>query len=424
MKKSTIKIIIILTLFSLLGLVGIQTFWILNAFNVEKKQYHHRVDMALNDVISEIKGNNKGKKYNNKTKLDSIYKNEITIVDVILYNNLDSLINKYFNYHNVSGEYLIAVKNSHTDSLVYYSGNREYDKNKFNSHKVCFSCLWKPEIYHLEVYFPTKLLSIFLELSIWISLSILFILIVVFTFSYTILSIVKQKKISEIKDDFINNMTHEFKTPISTISVASEVLINPVHKTSPEKVKHYANIIYDENKRMKSQVDRVLQTALLNKEAYYLNKSDENIHKLIKDTVTKRCLEHCEKEVNINYRFIANNHIVQVDKLHFVNVIKNLIENSIKYSNNNLEINIYSINADDNIVISIEDNGIGIPNDALKHIFDKFYRVPTGNIHNVKGFGLGLYYVKTIIEAHSGHIKVQSEVGKGSRFDIYLPLIV
>ncbi len=422
MKKSTIKFIIIFTSISLIGLVSIQTFWIRNAYKISEKQYDHRVDMALDDVLEEMLSKNGGNKYNKYSLTDKLNKDEINVVDVLKYTDIDSLIKKYFINHKVEGPYSYAIINSEDGKVVYMVGDENYKKKNFNTHKVCFSCIWEPEYYHLEVNFPSKFINVLVELSVWIILSIVFVLIVFLSFSYTIYSILKQKKLSEIKDDFINNMTHEFKTPISTISVATEVLLSTDEKASRERIKHYAKIIFDENQRMRSQVDRVLQTALINKDAYYLHKTEIDIHELIRNTITNLCLERCEKEVKVKYNLRAEVSEIKVDPLHFGNIIKNLIENSVKYSNDKLQLTIYTINLDDSIIISIEDNGIGMPSETLKHIFDKFYRVPTGNIHNVKGFGLGLFYAKTLIEAHSGFITVKSELGKGTRFDIQLPL--
>ena len=422
MKKSTIKIIVLFTSVSLVGLVCIQAFWIRNAYKISEKQYDHRVDMALDDVLEEMLCINGGKKYNKYSLTKQLNKDKINIVDVLEYVDIDSLIKKYFQNHKVEGAYSFAIINFINKNVIYVVGKENYKKKNFNTHKVCFSCIWEPEYYYLEVSFPSKFINVMVELSIWTLLSLVFVLIVFFSFLDTIISIIKQKKISDIKNDFINNMTHEFKTPISTISVATEVLLCADEKTSNDRTKHYAKIIFDENQRMRSQVDRIMQTALLNKEAYYLNKLETDVHELIKNTITNLCLEHCEKKVEVKYNFRAKLSEIMIDPLHVGNSIKNIIENAVKYSNNKLKLYIYTVNMDDSVIISIEDDGIGMSSETVKHIFDKFYRVPTGNIHNVKGFGLGLFYVKTIIEAHSGFITVKSEPGKGSRFDIHLPL--
>jgi len=235
------------------------------------------------------------------------------------------------------------------------------------------------------------------------------------------MTIIKQKKISQIRDDFINNITHEFKTPIATISLASEVLLKEGTGNENKRISNYARVIYDENRRMREQVDRVLQMAILDKNRYNLNRQTINLDELIRNNVNNLCLEHCDREVKVKDKMASANPEVNVDPIHMGNIINNLVSNAIKYSENTPEIIILSKNENGHYIFSIEDKGIGIKKEDQKHIFDKFYRVSTGDIHNVKGFGLGLYYVKTIIEAHGGEINVNSEYGKGTRFDVILP---
>jgi len=259
-------------------------------------------------------------------------------------------------------------------------------------------------------------------MSVWLISSSVFLLIVILSFYYTITTIIKQKKISEIRDDLINNITHEFKTPIATISLASEVLLNSGEKIGRERSVKYAQIIFDENARMRSQVDKVLQMASMDRGELKPDASPVIMNEFIRRVVDNLCLEHCEKQVDVQYQLDALSDKIMADPVQMANVITNLVNNSIKYSPEKPYILIRSINEKNTYVFSIEDKGIGIHKDNLKYIFEKFYRVPTGDIHNVKGFGLGLYYVKTIIEAHKGKVFVESEPGKGTRFDIQLPL--
>jgi two-component system phosphate regulon sensor histidine kinase PhoR len=243
----------------------------------------------------------------------------------------------------------------------------------------------------------------------------------ILSFYYTITTIIRQKKISQIRDDFINNITHEFKTPIATISLASEVLLKADPQNENKRVSNYARVIYDENRRMREQVDRVMQMAVLDKNRYNLNRQATNLDELIRNNVNNLCLEHCEREVKVFDELSSANPEVNIDPIHMGNIINNLVSNAIKYSEGIPEITMFSENRNGFYVFSIQDKGIGIRKEDQKQIFDKFYRVSTGNIHNVKGFGIGLYYVKTIIEAHGGEIKVDSEYGKGTRFDVILP---
>jgi len=224
-----------------------------------------------------------------------------------------------------------------------------------------------------------------------------------------------------MKSDFVNNMTHEFKTPISTISLASEMLLKPQVYSSGEKTKRYANIIYDENLRLKNQVEQVLKIAVLDKGEVKIKRKMVDVHKILENIVKSFKLIMVERKGKIRTSFKATEHMLLADRLHFTNIINNLVDNANKYSPENPEILISTKNVKGGIMICVKDNGIGISSENQKHIFKKLYRVPTGNIHNVKGFGLGLYYVKTMVEAHGGTIDLVSTLDKGSQFDIYIP---
>jgi two-component system phosphate regulon sensor histidine kinase PhoR len=423
MGRYSIKLIILIASLSLTGLVLTQLFWVIKAVELAEKQYDHRVNIAMDEVIEEMVRSNdttlissKNPYYNNSQKQKLTF---FEVIDTVL---IAKLIEKYIDYHNLDKDYEYAIVKTLDNSIIYSTTPEFENLLKKKLHKACLSCLWQEEYFHLALYFPSQRKEAILEMSMWLSLSGIFILIVIILFTYIITTIIRQKKLSDIKNDFINNMTHEFKTPISTISLASEVLLNADKESSAERLQRYSRIIFDENQRMRSQVDRVLQVASLEKGDYELKKTAFDIHKVIRETVQTLCFEKCEDRTSVNYHLDAENHILHADPMHMTNVIVNLVDNAIKYSNENIILNLYSRNQDGGLVISIEDHGIGMNHDALKHIFDKFYRVPTGNIHTVKGFGLGLYYVKNIIEAHGGRINVRSELNKGTRFDVYIPL--
>jgi two-component system phosphate regulon sensor histidine kinase PhoR len=246
--------------------------------------------------------------------------------------------------------------------------------------------------------------------------------LVITFFGYTLFVILKQKRLSEIQKDFINNMTHEFKTPISTIAVSTEVLKDPAILHQPERLMNYTAIIERENARLKQQVERVLQVARLDKENFGLKKEFIDIHQLIHDAVKNTSITLQERKGIIMYELQAVNGEMAVDKLHVTNAIQNLLDNAIKYCKTIPEITIKTSNEAKRVLIEVRDNGIGISAENQKRIFQKFFRVPTGNVHDVKGFGLGLSYVKTIVEVHGGGIKVQSELGRGSVFRLYLPV--
>lgn len=274
---------------------------------------------------------------------------------------------------------------------------------------------------YLSVYFPGQ--KRYLLSSMWFMLliSLSFMLTLIFSFYYTISTIFKQKKLSEIKNDFISNMTHEFKTPISTISLACEVLSDKSIEKSPERVNTYVKMIGDENKRLSLLVENILQTAILDKGQLKLKIQGIDIHNLIDQTITNIKLQVENKEGKISTELKAKNAVIEADRVHVTNIIFNLIDNALKYSGDHPEIRISTTSDSEGIFISVKDNGIGISKENQKRIFDTMYRVPTGNIHNVKGFGLGLSYVKAVVEKHGGSISVNSELGKGSTFTVYLP---
>jgi two-component system, OmpR family, phosphate regulon sensor histidine kinase PhoR len=406
-----------------MGLILTQLFWVMKAVQLAEKQYNHRVDMTLEDVINEMLGSSDSLIIlSSKIEPGKTANQNLTIFDAVDTAQMRRLLDKYSEYHQLSKNYEYAIIKTANDSVIYSTipDFRKLPHKKI--HKACLSCLWKAEYFHLAVYFPSQRNQTIFEMSLWLIMSGMFLIIIIILITYIINTIIKQKKISEIKNDFINNMTHEFKTPISTISLAAEILLKADKESSTERLQKYSKIIYDENQRMRLQVDRVLQAASLEKGDYELRKSEFDIHQVIREAVRNLCFELCEERATVNYHLDAENHIIQADQMHMTNVMINLIDNAIKYSKEQVILNFSSVNVDSGINITIEDKGIGMNQDSLKHIFDKFYRVPTGNIHTVKGFGLGLYYVKNILEAHGGIIDVKSELNKGTRFDIYIPL--
>jgi two-component system, OmpR family, phosphate regulon sensor histidine kinase PhoR len=277
--------------------------------------------------------------------------------------------------------------------------------------------------YQLLLTFPQKKKFLFKEIIGITLLSIIFTLIIIIAYSSALNQLIKQRHISEIKTDFINNMTHEFKTPIATINLALDAIKNPKVIDDKEKVHRYLQMIRDENKRMHAQVENVLRISKLEKKELEINKENHSIKDIIEEAVEHVNLIIEDKNGSIHTNFQATRDTVLLNDVHFTNVIVNILDNAIKYSVNSPVIHITTENIKDFIIIKIADQGIGMSKTAQKRIFEKFYREHTGDIHNVKGHGLGLAYVKRIIEDHNGQIAVDSEKGKGSTFTIKLPLI-
>ncbi len=276
----------------------------------------------------------------------------------------------------------------------------------------------------LALYFPDRDLFIGRTTTLLLGLSVAFTLIIFLTFLLSIILILRQKKISEMKSDFINNMTHEFKTPIATISIAADSIANEKVINNEEKVRFFTGMIKKENHRMNEQVERILQIARLDRKEFEFNFHAVNIHELIEEAIKGILLQVEKKGGKIVTRLEAVNPVVTTDPIHFTSLLYNLLDNANKYSPENPSITVATINCPKGIYLTVEDDGIGMSKAVQARIFDKFYRLPSGNIHNVKGFGLGLSYVKAILEANNGNIKVYSEPGKGSKFVVFVPFLI
>jgi two-component system phosphate regulon sensor histidine kinase PhoR len=254
--------------------------------------------------------------------------------------------------------------------------------------------------------------------------SVSFTIIILLAFYLTVRTMLRQKKLGKIKNDFINNMTHEFKTPIATISLAVDAMRNEKVINDREKMGYFSSIIKEENQRMNRQVETILRASQLERQEVDLNLKPLNVHVVIKDVVENFVLQLDEKNGKVELQLNATNDLVNADEVHFSNLVNNLVDNAVKYAKENIPpaINLTTHSNSKHFIMKIEDNGIGMNRETVKKIFERFYRAHTGNVHNVKGFGLGLSYVKTMVEAHHGEIKAESTLGKGTTFTLILPL--
>lgn len=335
---------------------------------------------------------------------------------------LDSLLQEQLSNKGIETDYVFGVLDPFKNA-IFYDGEEEAIVDLIDSpHKVN---LFPGNVFadpnYLTVFFPDS--QKYLLKTMWGMLltSAIFILVIIFSFSYTVNTIFRQKKLSEIKNDFINNMTHELKTPISTISLACQALVDPDFRKDENTVVNYIGVIDDENKRLGRVVESVLQTAVIDKGEMKLKKERIDVHDIINHVVNNMKIR-VEK---INGRILtdleAARYHVNADRVHITNVISNLLDNAIKYTEKEPLIVIETRSYEDGMTICFVDNGIGISKENQRKIFEKLYRVPTGNVHNVKGFGLGLSYVKSIVEEHGGTVSVDSDLKRGSKFEVFLP---
>ena len=298
--------------------------------------------------------------------------------------------------------------------------SQELMRSRFRVRLFPHDILYHPD--YLMLFFPSQERYVFNNLWVMFASSAFFILMLIGAFYYTIHTIIRQKKLSDIKNDFINNMTHELKTPISTISLACEALNDPDLNKSPATASNYTRMINEENKRLSLLVENVLRSAMLDQSDFALRSEKVNMHDIV-NTVIRSLQVHFERnKVELKLELNAQKFEIIGDVVHLTNCVFNLVDNALKYTPDSPQITISTKNLGGNFCLSVQDNGIGISRDQQKKIFDKLYRVPTGNIHNVKGFGLGLSYVKAIADKHLGQIKIESEPGVGSKFTLVLPL--
>lgn len=423
MKGKTIAITIIITSVALLGVIVTQLFWVNNAFRLKNEQFKQNVNLGLKRVVNQLmvlqNDSSLVSKYLSSTFHGSLHTSFIYSVEPSL---VDSMIANELRNFDVSREYHYGIYNLNNGEFVMGDFDNYQDEIRNSSLSVPISCIFQEDHFVLAVFFPEKQGFLLNEMVIYLFLSAIFLIVLIGSFWFVIISLFRQKKLSEMKNDFVNNMTHELKTPISTISVASEMLLNDQVLNNHDRIVKYARVIYDENQRLKRQVENVLQVAILDRGTFSLKYQEVDIHETITEIIGNFQLTIAKRNGILRYRLNAADCKIIADKGHVINVINNLLDNAEKYSPGIPEITISTHSTKKEICISIEDKGIGMAPENQKDIFKKFHRISTGNIHDVKGFGIGLYYVKSIVETHHGLIKVVSEQGKGTKITVCLPL--
>ncbi|WP_462255064.1 sensor histidine kinase [Ferruginibacter sp.] len=435
--KRIFPIITILIFLSLLGLIFFQFLWIKSARDAKDKQVEENIIHAL-EIAGETlsQGKNTIIPFANRNDMlfpgDRLQYFKSSVIQRFSKEEISQIIRNAFNQKNLKHypfEFAITENSISGRQLLTDNYYKLYVDSANNINHVIalqppsgsnYENLVNEEL--LCVIIPNQKSIIWKEMYWFIIGAILFTLIITTAFFITIRTLLKQKKLSEIKSDFINNMTHEFKTPLATISLAVDALKNDKVKGNEEKTNYFTHIIKEENKRMNKQVETILQAALLDKQEVQLNLKKSSAHDLITSALNNITLQVEEKKGTLDVKLNAEKDLILADEVHFTNLINNLLDNAVKYSKENLQIKLTTENSGNHLKIKIEDNGIGMNKETVNRIFEKFYRAHTGNIHNVKGFGLGLSYVKIMVLAHHGTIKAESVLGKGSTFVISMPL--
>lgn len=464
MDRKKIWLIIILMSIALIGIAVTQFIWIKAQVDLDEKNFSDKVFMAMNNVKTQLKRDTDTKDFHEQwveSKKSLFGQNESVLSKYLSSNKrsmrslalesaiqqispeyllesidrkrLDNYLSSELEDQGINIKYDYGVFSNATNEFIIRNGvfavplegtgksETKFNKGLDNSPYKVNLFLEEGSPGSLKVFFPTKRSFLWAKVLPSMMTSMLFTSLVLFCFAYTIFVILRQKKISEMKTDFINNMTHEFKTPIATISLATDSINNDSVITHQEKVRKFANIIKQENKRMLDQVEKVLQMARIDKKDFQLNITEVNLNDIVFKASEHTRLKIRSRDGVLKTELMAQKPIVKGDLTHISNIVYNLLDNAEKYSPSKPQIEISTRNVNNGVELSVEDKGIGMTKESIKHIFDKFYRVHTGNRHDVKGFGLGLSYVKALVDAHNGTIKVISELDKGSTFIVYFP---
>jgi len=447
--RKVFPIIIVLISLSLVGTIYVQYNWLQTMLIDKQEEFKWKMTRGMDDVgklLMDQKGTLPSLK-NYRTKPNFNWPSEQfqmelmkppTIAQKFTEFEVDEKLRKAFDnqgLRNLKFEFAIT---SNLNLLSFELKSKGYlkaeeDIDTTNGNNLMFIYIFQPPSgSDLENLVPEEIMSvivpnvkkIILQQMKWMIVgAVFFTIMIIAAFYVTVTALLRQKKLSEIKNDFINNMTHEFKTPLATISLAVDALRNDKVLQDRTKMDYFSSIIKEENKRMNKHVETILQAAVMDRQELQLNKQPLHVHDLIHEIMDNYTLQLDDKNGTADLNLSARQDYIEADPVHFRNLISNLIDNAVKYSKDNLELKITTHSTNKNLVIRVEDNGIGMTKETVRRIFEKFYRAHTGNIHNVKGFGLGLSYVKTIVDAHNGKIKVESVLGRGSAFTLELPLL-
>lgn len=402
MRQNRTYLFIIISAVALLIVLIIQVNWIVQTAKIKEELFNEKADMVLSKTADALSSD----KATCQRMETGVGKEEIK--------KTDSLFTNYMEFYNFHTKYSFEVTKPNASDAQ--NGNNVYKKRL--AEVVTKNGL------ELNLFVPDKKKSLLEDMGMMFIASLILIVVVLFLFWRTIISLIKEQKISEHATDFLNNMTHEFKSPLTNIALATKMLIKDVNIKQEDKIKHYSSIILAENEKLRLQVEQVLSMNALEKGEIPLQKTTLDFHQLINDTVKCMHIQIENAHGNLNLNLNAEKFVINGDKTQLTNALCNLIDNAVKYAKEKPELSISTRNVAQKLEIRVADKGIGIEKEYQKQVFEKFFRVPTGDIHDVKGFGLGLTYLKKIVELHNGTIELQSEIGKGTTFIITFQLLL
>ena len=417
MKTATIRLVVVLGAMAIAGILFVQAYFIRNTWNTAAQEFDRTVTIALLNVAKSMADYN-GSILPSSGVIKRINPNYyvVNFNDVIDANLLEFYLLEEFGNLGLNTNFEYAIYDCSNDDMVY--GNFcNVEDPEFSASTSKDLQTYDDFIYYFGVQFPSRQAFMLGDLRATIAFSVIAFMAVLF-FSYAIIVILRQKRLSELQRDFINNMTHEFKTPISSIKVSSDALIGSLEVSGNDRLTRYAGIIREQNDRLNTHVEKVLSIARIDDSEFRLNLELVDLHELIRNTVKAKELELQKIGGKVELQLNASNPTLQADRFHLSNVVLNLLDNAIKYNKNKPEIIIRTSGATGSLEMAVIDNGLGISPEHQKNLFKKFFRVPTGNVHDVKGFGLGLHYVKRIIESHAWDIRVISALDEGTEMRI------
>lgn len=418
MSNRIIRLLILLGGLAILGIVFVQSYWTIKSYDLKDEEFHQGVMIALRKVAERYATFNKSELPKNdliKRRSSNYY--TVNINSAIDVHVLEDYLLQELSKRSIDTEVEYAVYDCFNDNLVY--GNCCKPEEEIDPKNMDIKPLSKFDdlVYYFVVRFPEKKSYLLSNLRQTVLFNAIALLACLF-FIYAMWVILKQKRLSELQTDFINNMTHEFKTPISSIKIAAEVFLKNPEISNDPRLSHYASIIKEQNQRLNDQVEKVLNLAKSEKDGFSLNKETIDLNHLISSTVREEKAKLNKNDVDITLALSQNLQPIYADRLHLTNVIANVLDNAVKYCQNKPQIEVQTRDIGDYYLLSVKDNGIGIAQENLSKIADKFYRVHTGDLHDVKGFGLGLFYVNKICNAHNWILDIQSELGKGTEIII------